>query len=470
MSAKVGRREVDFTSGPMLKKIILYALPIIGVNVLQLLFTMADLSVLGIFTGNDNAIAAVGATTPIINLCIGFLTGLAVGANVKIARLVGAKDEKQARVFVGTAIFISIVGGILLMILGVILAEQMLIWTNCAPTVLPYATKYLRIYFLGMPIIMVYNFCSAILRAVGDTARPLYFLIIGGILNVLLNIFFITVVGLDIEGVAIATVVSNSVSGICALVLMIKSDGYAKIERKYLKISKEELLDIVKIGLPIAISKCLFSFSNVIVSAKLNSLGDVAMTAHSITKEFDGFILEIVHAIDAASIAVISQNFGARKMERIKKVIFLTIAMQVVCSFILSGLLMVFGKTLCGIMTDTEIVLELCMVRIYSISIFYFLLGLLGVVQEAIRGIGYSLTSTLVSVFANIILRLIYIYFVYPFISIEGNLAHNLQMLYLLYPASWFVALVVATVILIVLFNHVKKKLEKEKELKREEL
>jgi len=461
---KVARKnEIDFTNGALLKKMILYALPIIGVNVLQLLFTTADLTVLGIFTRNDNALAAVGAATPIVNLLIGFFTGLSISANVLIARCVGAHDQERARKFVGTAVFVSIVFGIAIMILGVILAEQMLLWTNCDPEVLPYATTYLRIYFLGMPIIMLYNFCSAILRSVGDTVRPLIFLIIGGVLNVALNIFFVTVVGLDIEGVAIATVVSNGVSGVSACVLMMKNDGYAKIERKHFKINKEELSEIFKIGLPIAVSKCLFSFANVLVSAQLNALGETAMAAHSITKEFDGFILEAAHGVGVATIAVVSQNYGAKKPERIKKVVFLSLIMQVILGLALGLILLFAGRALCGIMTQTKEVLDLCMVRITTVSVLYMTLGILNVLQEALRGIGYSFTATLESIFANIVLRLIYLYFVYPYICIEGNVAHNLRMLYILYPASWIIASIVGAVLLVVIFKKVKKRLLEEK-------
>ena len=457
------KREIDFTSGALLKKMRIYALPIISVNILQLLFTTADLTVLGVFTGNDNALAAVGAATPIINLLIGFFTGLSVAANVLIARCVGAHDKERARRFVGTSVFISIVFGIALMIIGVVLAEQMLIWTKCDKDVLPYATTYLRIYFLGMPLIMLYNFCTAILRSVGDTLRPLIFLIIGGVLNVILNIFFVVVVGLDIEGVAIATVVSNGVSAICACVLMTKNDGYARIERKHFKFHKEEVGEIFKIGLPIAISKCLFSFANVLVSSQLNALGKVAMAAHSITKEFDGFILEAVHGVGFASLAVVSQNYGAKKPERIKKVVFLSIAMQIVLGLSLGLVLLVAGRMLCGIMTDTKEVLDLCMVRITTVSIFYMTLGILDILHNALRGIGYSFTSTLQSVFANVVLRMIYLYFIYPAICIKGNVAHNLRMLYVLYPASWIIACIVGAIFLVVLFKKVKTRLNEEK-------
>lgn len=462
----VKRHEINFTQGALLKKMIIYALPIVGVNVLQLLFTMADLSVIGIFTGNDTAIAAVGACTPIINLLIGFFTGLSVGANVLIARCVGASNKEKARKLVGTSVFVSVVFGIFLMIVGVVLAEQILIWTDCSKSVLPYATTYLRIYCLGMPIIMLYNFSAAILRAVGDTLRPFIFLLIGGILNVCLNIFFIAVVGWDVQGVAIATVASNAVSGISALVLMYKNDGYAKIDRAHFKIFKQEFSEIFTIGLPMAISKCLFSFANVIVQAQLNALGETAMAAQSITKEIDGFVLEAVHGISVATLAVISQNFGAKKLGRIKKVIFLSILMELVVCLSLGAILLFAGRLFCGVMTSTEEVLDLCMVRITTVSIFYIFLGLLNIVQESIRGIGYSFTSLMMNVFANIVLRLIYIYFVYPLICIfpfkdnVSAIAHNLRMLYVLYPASWAISTIIAGVALVILFRKVKKNLQ----------
>lgn len=459
----VKRREMDFTVGPLLKKMILYSLPIIGVNVLQLLFTTADLAVLGVFTGNDNALAAVGAATPIVNLVLAFFTGLSISANVLIARCVGKKDQESSRKYVGTSIYLSIVFGVILMIFGVILAEQMLLWTNCAKGVLPYATTYLRIYFLGMPLIMLYNFCAAILRAVGDTTRPLIFLIVAGVMNVILNVFFVVVVGLDIEGVAIATVFSNGASAVLSCVIMIKGDGYSKIEKQHLRFYKAEIAKMFEIGVPLAISKCLFSFSNVLVSAQLNALGESAMAAQSITKEFDGFILEIMHALGASTIAVVSQNYGAKKMDRIKRVLFLSLIMQSVCSLILCLFILLFGRALCGIMTNTKEVLDLCWVRITTVSAFYFLLGFLNIIIEGIRGIGYSLTATLISVFSNIVLRLIYIFFVYPALYIADNVAHNLKLLYALYPICWGISSVVGGVILVVLFKKVKKLFENEK-------
>ncbi len=462
-TVKLRRREVDFLNGKLLKKIILYALPIVGVNVLQLLFTATDVAILGIFT-NDNAVAAVGATTVIINLIIGFFIGLATGVNVLVARCIGEQNIDKANRIVGTAIFISIVLGFVALAIGEILAEQILVWTNCDSSVLPYATTYLRIYFIGMPIIMLYNFTSAILRAVGDTLRPLIFLIIGGVVNVILNIFFVVVLHYDIEGVAIATVVSNAISAICACVLMSKNDSYARIKKSNIRFFKKEFSEIFVIGLPISIAKCFFSFANVMVQSNLNALGGNVMTAQSITKEFDGFILEAVHGFGAANLVVISQNYGAKKMNRVKKIAFISFGlMSVVCAF-LGAVLLFFGRTFCSIMTDTEAVLDYCMIRITTVSIAYIALGFVSVVQETIRGIGYSATALFISILANVLLRIIYMTFVYPIICLPNDIAQNLRMLYLLYPVSWLIAGIIGLFILIFLFKKVKKRFETEKE------
>ena len=455
-------REVDLTSGPLLKKMILFALPIIGVNVLQILFTTADVTVLGIFT-TDQAVAAVGTVTPIVNLLIGFFAGMSIGVNILVARCKGAEDKERSLKIVGTSVFISLTVGIFLAVFGFFMAETLLVMSNCAPSVLPYATKYLKIYFLGMPIIMLYNFSASVMRAVGDTLRPLIFLIVGGVLNVSLNIFFVVVVGWDVEGVAIATVASQAVSAGGAIYLMIKNDGYAKLALKNVKFYWQEVKQIFIIGLPIGLSKCLFSMANVIIQSNINVLGETVMASYSITKEFDGFILETMHGFGAACVAVISQNYGAKNIIRIKQTIFISFGMVLVVGIGLGALLLIFGRALCSIMTDTEQVLDYCMVRITSVSIFYFLLGVLNVVQEGIRGMGKTFTATLISIFANIILRLIYIYGFYSWLSLSGNIAYKLTLLYILYPVSWCIASIVGGIILINLFKKTKKRFETEK-------
>ena len=459
--------EMDFTHGPLLKKMLLFALPIIGVNVLQLLFTAADVAVLGIFT-NDNAVAAVGSTAQITNLMIGFFVGLSVGANVLVARAAGARDESRARRLVGTSVIVSIVFGTIIMIVGVIFAEQFLIWTNCDEVVLPYAVKYLQIYFIGMPIIMLYNFCAAILRAVGDTLRPLVFLAVSGVINVFLNIFFIVVVGLDVEGVAIATVASRLVSAVCALVIMLRGNGYARLTKENLRIRKRELADIFVIGMPIGLSKCTFSIANVIIVSSINVLGADVMAANAIVKEFDAFILEALHGFTLASLAIISQNLGAKNMERIKKSIFVCVGWVLGVGVALGLLFYVIAPALCGIMTDTEAVLELCMVRVMVVGVPYVLCGMLNALQEGIRGLGYSNTALGINLFANIGFRLLWVFAIYPSLYVEGATMKNYTYVLMVFPISWLVAVVLGIPILIYLYYKTKNKINNE--IKKEEL
>lgn len=459
--------EMDFTHGPLLKKMLLFALPIIGVNVLQLLFTAADVAVLGIFT-NDNAVAAVGSTAQITNLMIGFFVGLSVGANVLVARAAGARDESRARRLVGTSVIVSIVFGTVIMIVGVIFAEQFLIWTNCDEVVLPYAVKYLQIYFIGMPIIMLYNFCAAILRAVGDTLRPLIFLAVSGVINVFLNIFFIVVVGLDVEGVAIATVASRLVSAVCALVIMLRGNGYARLTKENLRIRKKEFADIFVIGMPIGLSKCTFSIANVIIVSSINVLGADVMAANAIVKEFDAFILEALHGFTLASLAIISQNLGAKNMERIKKSIFVCVGWVLSVGVALGLLFYVIAPALCGIMTDTEAVLELCMVRVMVVGVPYVLCGMLNALQEGIRGLGYSNTALGINLFANIGFRLLWVFAIYPSLYVEGEIMKNYTYVLMVFPISWLVAVVLGIPILIYLYFKTKNKINIE--IKKEEL
>ncbi len=457
MASIAKKHEIDFTQGPLLRKIIAYALPIIGVNILQLLFSAADVAVLGIFT-NDQAVAAVGSTTQIVNLLIGFFVGLSIGANVLVARAVGARDSERAKRLVGTSVVVSIIFGTVIMIVGFVFAKQFLIWTNCDEDVLPYATSYLKIYFLGMPIIMLYNFCAAILRAVGDTLRPLMFLAAGGVANILLNIFFIVVVGLDVEGVAIATVASQATSAVGALVIMIKNDGYAKLTRTSCKVHKKELGAILGLGFPMGLSKCTFAFANVILLSSINALGDQVMTANSIAKEFDGFILEALQGFSLAAIAVISQNLGAKNIPRIKKTIFTTLALISSVGVILGALLLIFGRSLCGIMTDTDVVIDYCMVRITVVGAIYVLCGIFSLVQESIRAIGYSNTALVLSLVSNIGIRLAYIWFIYPRLYVEGDIERNYALVCLVWPISWVVFIIIGGAILVYLYKKVKNK------------
>lgn len=451
MSIAIKKRgETDLTVGPIFKKLIIYALPIIGVNVIQLLFNAADVAILGIFAENsDLAVAAVGSTGSLINFLIAFFIGLSIGANVLVARYMGEKDVVASRRAVGTAIVSAVICGFVVMALGVSLSKTILIWMDCPENVLGLATKYLQIYFVGMPVIMLYNFSTAILRAVGDTFRPLIFLIIGGVANIGLNIFFIVVVGWDVEGVAIATVVSQAISATLSFVVLLKSDGYSKIERKNLRIYKKEILLMVKIGLPVGIAKCLTSLSNVLIQTAINSHGDLAMTANSIGHQIDIIVNEGMHGIALASLSFISQNVGAKKFDRVQKTIYSSIVLIVANALLLGGAVILLAPILAGVFTDTSAVIELACMRIYLFGGTSAILGITMLFQEILRGLGRSFLSMLFMFLGLCVFRVVWLNTFYL-------LNPTLMMIYYSYPISWLIA----SVLLIIASIHELKKLK----------
>ena len=456
-------RELDYTNGSILKNLILTALPLAGINILQLLFTATDVAVLGIFT-NDHAVAAVGATTSITNMLTSFFVGISVGANILLAKAKGAKDSITAKRLVGTSVLVGVAFGALIMIAGILLAEKLLILTNCDAAVLPYAKKYLQIYFIGMPIIMLYNFSAAILRAVGDAMRPLIFLAIGGVANIILNIIFIVVFGLDVEGVAIATVISKLISASGALYIMKNSSGYAKIEAKDITFDFKIFGKMMYIGLPMGLSKLTFSLSNTLVASAINALGPEVMTANSIGKEFDAMILEALHAISLAAISIISQNLGAKNIKRIKKTIFSSIFLNLSIGVVLGALLLIFGRFLAGIMTDSEEVISLCMVRFTTVGAIYFICGLQSIALDSMRALGFPTVSLILTLISNVALRFVWILFVYPLIYIEGDISMNLAKILSVFPMSWILVGAVGFVLVAIILRKLNKKLILERE------
>ena len=426
--------EIDMTVGPIFKKLFLYSLPIIGVNILQLLFNAADVAVLGMFA-EDTSVAAVGSTTFLVSLATGFFIGLSLGANVLIAKCAGANDSETAKKFVGTSVFASLVFGLFILIIGLIGARTFLTWTGCPDNVIDKATTYLQIYFLGMPVIMLYNFTAAILRAVGDTMRPLIFLIIGGVLNVGLNVFFITVLNLDVAGVAIATISSQAVTAVCSFIVLLKSKGYSSLDKKYFRIFLPEFKKILSVGVPMGITKCLFSLSNVFIQSSINSFGDVTVAANSIAYQFDTIINETGHGFAYGALSFVSQNLGAGKYDRIKRILFITIFTGVVASLTLGSILYLLGPTLVGIMSDTPEVISIAMDRLLIFCFSYFICTIMCVFQEFLRGLGKSTTSMIISLIGSCAFRIIWLntgFYLWP----------TLTMVYLTYILSWLITIV----------------------------
>lgn len=445
--------EMNMCEGKIFGKLVVYALPLVLTNVLQLLFNAADVAVLGIFV-SDDAVAAVGATGALINLIIGLFVGLSVGANVLVARFSGEQNVDSAHKTVGTSVIVSLIAGIILAFIGYFFAGTFLEWTKCDPDVLDMATKYLKIYFIGMPIMMLYNFCASILRAVGDTMRPLIFLIIGGVVNIGLNIFFILVLDKTVEGVAIATVVSQGISAVLSVIVLLKGEGYARLDMKKFRIYMPELKEMIRIGLPAGLQGCVFSISNVLIQSTINTFSKTYMTANTVASQFDGFIYNAMNAVALSCLAFVSQNYGARKFDRIRMVVRQSVLLVTVIGLAVGGGIILFSAQLCGLITDDPEIIRIAQNRLYILASTYFTCGIMDVLSNFMRGLGKSTTAMIVSLSGSCLFRIIWLKTVYL-------LNPTIEMVYIVYPISWVLTIGVYMIMYFPTLNRAKREVEK---------
>jgi putative MATE family efflux protein len=427
--------EMDMCNGPILKKMLIFAIPLMLSSILQLLFNAADIIVVGRFAGDDS-LAAVGSTTSLINLITNLFIGLSVGVNVLVARYFGSKSVQDVKETVHTAMKVSIISGIFLTIIGVVLAPYFLSLMNTPKEVLELASVYLRIYFLGITATMVYNFGSAILRAVGDTKRPLTFLFIAGAVNLVLNLLFVIVFGLGVAGVAIATVISQVVSAFLIVRCLIREEGIIKLDIKEMKIYKKKFLKILQLGLPAGIQGSLFSLSNVFIQSSINSFGETIIAGNSAASNIEGFVYVSMNAFYQAAISFVSQNVGAAKYERINRIVYT--ALFCVCSVgvIMGAAGVLFGRQLLSLYTESDAVVEAGFQRLTYIMLSYALCGLMDVMVGALRGVGYSIMPMIVSLIGACGLRILWLSTVF---MLEEY--HRIEMVYITYPISWTITL-----------------------------
>ena len=418
-------------SGPILRKMLMFALPLMLSSILQLLFNAADIVVVGKFAG-DNSLAAVGSNTALINLLTNLFIGLSIGANVVAARHYGAKAWDDLRRTVHTAMLLSMLSGALLLVLGVIGAEQMLIWMQTPEEVLPLATVYLRIYFLGMISTMVYNFGSALLRAVGDTKRPLYFLLCAGVINVILNLLFVIGFQMDVMGVAIATVISETVSALLVLRCLVKEKGGIHLELRAMRIDRKKMLQILRIGLPAGFQGVVFALSNVVIQSSVNIFGNIVVAGNSAAANLEGFVYMAMNAFYQTTLSFVSQNYGAGKQKRINRIVLLGEACVIVTGTLLGNMVVFFGNDLLQIYSNNPEVIAAGMVRLHYISMIYALCGIMDVMVGALRGIGYSIMPMIVSIVGVCVLRLIWLATVFQIPEF-----HKIETVYLSYPVTW---------------------------------
>ena len=423
--------EIDMCNGPILSKMLRFSIPLMCSSVLQLLFNAADIVVVGRWAG-DNSLAAVGSNTALIGLLTNLFVGLAVGANTLAAKYYGARDRDALHRVVHTSILLSIISGLVLTVVGVFGARTILIWMQTPENVLDLATLYLRIYFLGMTATMVYNFGAALLRAEGDTQRPLYFLSLAGVVNIVLNLFFVIVCKLDVAGVAIATVISQCISAALVVRCLMKETGPLRLDFRQLKIYPIKLKQIMQVGIPAGIQGMLFSLANVTVQSSVNSFGEIIMAGSSAAISIEQFIYSNINAFYQANVAFTSQNYGAGDYRRIKKIAMISVVTGVVTTELLSVLAVYFGPQLLGIYSPSAEVVAAGMVRLRWIALFYGLDAIMDVIVGSLRGVGYNILPMLVTLMGACASRLIWLSTVFRLPAY-----HRIEMVYIVYPLSW---------------------------------
>ena len=421
--------EIDMSQGKLFGKLISFAIPLLLSGMLQLAFNMADLIVVGRFAG-ELSLAAVGSNGSLVALILNVLMGLGTGTSILVSRYFGAKDEKHLLDAVQTTVIVAIIGGVIFGGAGIALSGVLLNAMKTPDTVLPLAKIYLRIYFCGLPVMITYNFSSAALRAVGDSRRPLVFLTIAGVLNVILNLIFVIVFHMGVAGVAIATVASQCVSCVLTLRCLIRSKTMCRLVLKPFRFSWKAFGEIVRIGLPAGIQGSLFSISNVLIQSSINYFGDMTMAGNAAAQSIEAFLFVSMDAMNQAAVASVSQSMGAREYQRTRKAVRMCLAMEFVVATALGLITVAFRRQLVGIYTSEEAAIEAGCTRIIILGTVYFTNGMQHMMTGVMRGLGYSILPTCITLMGICGFRVIYIFTYFA--------AHKtLAVLYASYPISW---------------------------------
>jgi putative MATE family efflux protein len=461
-TAKKDYNKADMTEGPFLKKMILFAIPLILTGFLQSFYNAADLIVVNLFSQSDAPlVGAIGCTSALTNLVLGMFMGLSVGAGVLVAHYVGAKRDKDVNLTLHTSIILSVISGIVIAILGYIFADDMLVAMNTSTELLPYATLYLRIIFIGTPASLLYNYIASMLRSAGDSKRPLIFLAISGLVNVGLNIFLVTVFKLDVAGVAIATITSQYVSAIMALVYLVRKKGMLHFSFKNLKIDAKKLKRLLHIGIPSGIQGSLFSLSNTLIQAAMNSIdinagaGGRMIDGFAASSNLEGFIYIAMHSIYSVALTFIGQNVGAKKYQNVKKLTAYSVGIVVALGVSMGTLMMIFKRPLLSLYISNNDVAFAAAVTRYSIIIpTYFMCGIMDTLCGTLRALDRSVTSMVISLTSTCGLRILWIQTVFAYFGTG-------ESLFLSYPVSWTLSCVIHLIFIIVT---TKKLLKRQRE------
>ncbi|MBQ2941989.1 MAG: MATE family efflux transporter [Clostridia bacterium] len=428
--------NVNMLSGSVFKGLLSMTVPIMIMNIMQTMFNVVDMFVLGKFV-NDSAVGAVGACGTLITLCTSLLIGIASGANVVIAKHIGSGDKDRAEKAVGCAVLFSITGGILLAVIGVSCAKIFLDLTNCPEELIEQAVIYFRIYFFGVPVVMFYNFCASILRSIGDTRRPMLFLMLGGVIKVLLNLFFVTAFNMTVEGVAIATIISNTIAGGLCFIVMLRSKDMIHFNYKRMRFYTSELKQMLFIGIPTGLQSSLYSLANTVIATAVNGFGADATTGLSIANQFDGILYQIVHAPSLAIIPYVAQNIGAKNIKRAKEAVAKSVLITIAFGASLGALSAIFSAQLSSLMSSTPAVIMYSQQKMIIVSSTYFICGINEVLSGSLRGMGKPIIPTISTLIFMCVLRIVWVRFVFP-------VCPTLTFLYLVWPIGWILCIAVA--------------------------
>ncbi len=446
--------EIDITSGPILKKVIMFILPLMASGILQLLFNAADVIVVGKFAGSLS-LAAVGSTGSLVNLIVNVFIGIATAANVLVSRYYGSRNHDELSRCVHCSMGLSGILGLIVCLIGFFFSTPILAMMNTDPEVLPLASLYLKIYFLGTPATMVYNFGAAILRAVGDTERPLRFLMVSGIINVVLNLILVVVFHMDVAGVAIATAVSQYISAGLVVRCLIHTDGVYKLNVRNITLHGDVVLQLLQLGIPAGLNSSVFSIANVLIQSSVNSFGYVTMAANSAASNIDGFVYIAANSVSHAALSFTSQNYGARQYARIKRIVFTCFGVVILIGVTVGSLAYLFGPQLLSFYVSAadpnrDAIIATGMIRLRIICLSYALCGVMDMLTGTLRGLGKSWTPMIISALGACAFRVIWIYTIFAAFR-------SLEVLYLSYPISWIITPATQSIVLYCIYKKLRR-------------
>ena len=450
LTTKRNRYEIDMCNGSIMDKLISFSIPLMLSGILQLLFNAVDIIVVGRFAGSQ-ALAAVGSTTALINVFTNLFIGVSLGANVLAARFYASGRKKEMSETVHTSILFALLSGIVMVFVGLFFSRAALELMDTPADVIDQSALYMQIYFAGMPFFMLYNYGAAILRAVGDTKRPLFFLVIAGVINAGLNLFLVIVLHLGVAGVAIATVIAQMISCILVLRCLYQSTGSYQLRISRLTLKWTYLKQIFQVGIPAGIQSTVINFSNVLLQSSVNSFGSVAMAGYTAANNIFGFLFAAVNSITQACMSFTSQNYGVGKWKRMDRVLLNCMLLTVIVSLVLGGGSYLFGPELLRIYTSDAAVIQCGMEILLYTTVTYFMCGIMDLFPGALRGMGCSAVPMLLSVIGTVGTRVVWIFMVFP-------KYRSLDILFISYPASWLVTIALQ----VVCYYFVRKKVKSE--------